>query len=73
MAKVTLTFDLPEELDDFKAALQGRDLQFALWDIDQYLRAKIKHGTHSEEAHKVYAEIRELIHTELQDRDVTLE
>lgn len=73
MAKVAITYDLPEEVDDLKAALQGKDLQLVLWNVDQYLRSKIKYATSSEETHKAYTELREFIHSELEDKDVTLE
>lgn len=74
MPIVTLKFKLPDEEKEFRVATQGAEFKAVLWDVDQYLRAKIKHGYDlSEEKREAYKEIRTLIHTELTDRNVSLD
>jgi len=41
--KATLTFDLPDEKDDFNLANNGRNYLSSLWDLDEYLRGCHKH------------------------------
>ena len=44
--KVTLTFDLPEETDNFNLAIRGRDYWNVLWDLTLFLRRKVHKGEH---------------------------
>ena len=61
MSIATLTFTLPDDEDDFQAAQQGGAARSLLWNIDQHLRAKIKHGSLGGEAFALAAEIRAMI------------
>lgn len=42
MQKVNLSFDMPEDKDELKAALYGKDFYFACLHFDNYLREQIK-------------------------------
>ncbi len=44
MVKATLTFELPEELDELKQALLAGSYSGALWDISQELRRRTKYA-----------------------------
>lgn len=45
MPKAILEFHLPEEENEFQAAIQGQDCRMALWDIAQEIfRPARKHG-----------------------------
>ena len=46
--KATLEFNLPEEREEFKSASDGWKWQSVVWDFDQMLRGKIKHGNQEE-------------------------
>ena len=61
MARATLTFRLPDEEPEHRAALQGREAKRVLWEIDQRLRGVLKHGDPSEETARLAEEIRSLI------------
>ena len=61
MGKATLQFDLPDEQNDFNAAIHGREALSILWDIDQRCRGLLKHGEPTEEQAKLAEEIREMI------------
>jgi hypothetical protein len=38
-----LKFDLPEENENFQAALNGHKYKSAIWDFDQLLRSEMKY------------------------------
>ena len=41
--KAILEFDLPEDKEEFEVASKGMDWALLAWDIDQYIRKKIKY------------------------------
>ncbi len=59
MPKATLTFQLPEEADEFDLAYNGARLSVIIADLDNYLRSKIKYENLPEEQEKIYQEIRD--------------
>lgn len=61
MPIANLRFDLDEEGQAFKAALQGQAARAALWEIDQHCRSLIKHGEPTPEARELASEIRRII------------
>ena len=65
MPVATLTFTLPDEEPEFRAALQGQAAKSCLWEIDQRLRSVLKHGNPSEETRRLAEEIRSSIPAEL--------
>jgi len=44
MAKATITFNLPEEQQDFNDAVHASDYKCILWDLDQHLRSEVKYN-----------------------------
>lgn len=44
MARATLSFTLPEETDEHRAALHGQDYKSAIEEFDQFLNSTIKHA-----------------------------
>ncbi len=65
--KATLTFNLPEDEDYFNVASKGKELYFVLSDMDNWLRAQIKHHN------KDYQEVRDELHNLLDNWGVNLE
>ena len=59
--RATLTFTLPDEEAEHRAAIQGGEAKRVLWDIDQRCRAVLKHGSPSDETARLAEEIRGLI------------
>lgn len=45
MPKVTLSFNLPEEQEEFKTAMKAADLHASAWNFNHWLRNKIKYGS----------------------------
>jgi len=52
--KAILEFDLPEENDDFQAAINGHNYKSAIWDFDQLLRSEIKYKELSNDTYQAY-------------------
>jgi hypothetical protein len=44
MPKAILEFNLPEEEQEHRDALEGTAWKVAMWDLDQFLRNAIKYG-----------------------------
>jgi len=43
--KAILEFELPEDKEEFDAASKGMDWAILAWDIDQYIRNRLKYQT----------------------------
>jgi hypothetical protein len=59
--KGILTFNLPQENEEFELAQQGWQYKGVINDLDRWLRNKIKHGDLSEADHQSLTEVREFI------------
>lgn len=70
--KAILEFNLPEDAEEHANCLQGRAAKAALWDLDQFLRGRIKHGEMSDDARAAYTDAREALHNALSDHGITL-
>ena len=57
--KAILEFNLPEDKVDFDLALQGGDWKHVCWEMDQYLRKRVKYDEGlTEEQLEVYEDMR---------------
>ena len=50
MPTATLTFNIPEEQQEFEMAWKGPEWQGVVFDVDKYLRDNSKHGNLSMDA-----------------------
>ena len=57
--KAILEFDLPEENQDFQAAINGNNYKSAIWNFDQLLRSEMKYKELQKETYKAYEYCRE--------------
>ncbi len=68
--EAVLKFNLPDDKDEFTAAIKGKDYWLALWDIYSYLRQLWKYGEEEnvsiEEVYNKFFEI-------LEDRNVSID
>lgn len=62
-----LEFDLPEDQDDFKFAIHGRDFYSVLWELDLFLRSEIKYQN------KDYQTIRDKLNELMNDNNLTFD
>ncbi|KKQ94741.1 MAG: hypothetical protein UT21_C0012G0003 [Candidatus Woesebacteria bacterium GW2011_GWA1_39_11b] len=68
MSKAILEFNLPEDSEDFMRAIKALDVALALFDIDQYLRNKIKYGNRNE-----FQEVRDAFYEIMDNHDIKLD
>jgi hypothetical protein len=71
--KAILTYDLPEESCEHEVAVRAMDWALTVWDLDQWLRDKIKHGHRYNDADEALEAIRGSLHEILEDKNLTLE
>lgn len=72
--KATLEFTLPEEQEQFEDASNGWKWSHAMWQLDQFLRAKVKYASDdaSEESIDAYQNAREELHRILSDDNLEM-
>jgi len=68
----TLKFDLPEERDDFEIAVNGWKYRSVLWDLDNFLRSKLKYEELNDGEYAVYEKVREQLWNLLNEDSLTL-
>jgi hypothetical protein len=58
--KATLTFNLPEDKDEFRMATTGASMYNVLWEMDQWLRSNTKYApdTMSEDTYSAFQQCR---------------
>ncbi len=61
MPRVTITFDLPEESPDFRAAIDGGEYLLRLQAIDEFCRIRLKHHDRGPDERSLLEHIRNMI------------
>lgn len=57
--KASLEFDLKEEEQAFKDAINGTNWRRVVDDMDNYLREHVKYKDHDADVHEIYENLRE--------------
>jgi len=75
MAKVILEFDSLEEADDLKSALDGCKWKSVAWDMQQYLRNKLKYADEdmSDETYEVFEKVQQELNTIISENQLYLD
>jgi len=68
MAKVTIEFDSVEDQHELDVCMNGGKWYLLAWELDQYLRNRLKHENLPEDAYKALDEARDKLH-ELRSED----
>jgi hypothetical protein len=71
--KAILEFYLPEENNDFQAAINGENYKSAIWDFDQLLRSELKYKELSDETYKALKWCREELRKILEQDNLFIE
>lgn len=73
--KINMTFNMPDDKDDFTLANKGRDFWYVLWEMDQWLRGKVKYAPEGEDEKitDTYQACRDHLHELMNGSDVTLD
>jgi len=64
--KAILEFELPEDKEEFDAASKAMDWAILAWDIEQYIRNRLKYQTEKLDTSSAKEEL-ELLRNELRD------
>ena len=64
---------LPEEAEEFSAAMQGSRARLVLWSFDQYLRNRVKHEELEPAVHDALEQARAELHSMLAEHSVSLD
>lgn len=74
MAKATITFNLPDEQQEFMDAVHASDYKAVIQDLDQRLRSKIKHDdTIDNQTELAFQSVRDMLNGLLEEYKVSLE
>jgi 2-methylcitrate dehydratase PrpD len=75
MPKAIIKFDLNEESNDFKLAVNAKEIMSVLWEVDQELRNKIKYPseTTSQETIDALISIREFLRESMSDNNINFD
>lgn len=73
--KGILEFNLtdPDEAEQFKLAVHAQEMKSVLWDLDQWLRNKIKYSDFPEEVIDALQNTRDELYSLLQDESINLD
>jgi hypothetical protein len=71
--KAKLTFNLPEEQEEFNDAVNGNAFKAVIWELDQWMRSQIKHGDLADDVHEKVQEIRDYLCELMTDNKVSYE
>ena len=70
--KAVLEFDLPEDNYEFANATNGSKMRSVLWELDQWMRAKLKFEDLSDGAYDAIKETRDQLQALLQDENIDI-
>lgn len=75
MAKVIFKFNLDEELNDFKLAVNAKEIMSVLWELDQELRTKTKYSSDSTSQETVDAliSIRDFLRESMSEKGISFD
>jgi hypothetical protein len=73
--KATLEFSLPNDKWEFIMANESAAMHSVIWDMDGWLRGKIKHApdSMSEDTYKAFELCREQLHEFINDNNISLD
>ena len=70
--KAILKFKLPDEISEFKTAQDALQYKLAIWDLDNFLKSKIKHGHQYSGVEEALDDISNQLHNFLEERNIGL-
>ncbi len=73
MPKGVLSFDLPEEEQEFRSAQEGGEWRIVMMDLLEHIRSQLKYQNLPDQKAAAYEEFRELIWNTLSDRGLKLD
>lgn len=72
--KAIIEYNLPDEESEYRTAMNGQRYQTSLWEIDQFLRSKIKYDDNlTQDQHDTYQLVREKVREIMFENNVSLD
>jgi hypothetical protein len=71
--KASLEFKLPEEQHEFANATQGAKMRSVLWELDQWLRGKLKYEELSDGQYDAFKQTRDELRRLLIEENIDLD
>ena len=71
--RAVLTFNLPDEQQEYALANKGSSLSCILWDMDQWLRSETKYETLDEKTYEAYDKVRERLREIMYEHGLTFD
>lgn len=73
MAKMTIEFDTIEDKDEMEMCMNGSKWYLLSWELDQYLRGRLKYSELSEDVYKELDDAREKLHEIMRYNGITFD
>lgn len=70
--KAKLTFNLPEEREEYEMTMNALKYYSVLSEFDNYLRTKLKHEEMTDEVYDVYEKVREKLWDIMNDEEIRI-
>ena len=70
--KAVLEFDLPEENNEFANATNGSKMRSVLWELDQWMRAKLKYEELPDGQYDAIKQTRDQLRILLNDENIDI-
>jgi hypothetical protein len=72
--KAIIEYNLPDEESEFRTAMNGQKYQSCLWEMDQWLRSKLKYDDNlTQEQFDIYQLVREKLREIINEHTVSLD
>lgn len=71
--KAILEFELPGEQDEFTLATKGSEWFFAMWELKEWLRSRIKYEYLTDEEYELYEGVMDKLFLILEERMINFE
>ncbi len=73
MPKAILEFNLPEEQDEFRMAIDGIKWHLAVWDLNEIIRKKLKYEELTDVEFEAWDKCQQKLFGVLEDRNLSLD
>lgn len=71
--KATLKFNLPEDAYEHLIAVHAMDWALVVFDLENFLREKLKYGHKYKSADEALREVRDALHSMLEVRNISID
>ena len=70
--KAKLEFNLPEENEEFQVAVDGWRYKSIIWELDSFLRSKLKYENLQEKEYEIFDKVRSHLWELIKEENITI-